>query len=1102
MLGRSRTTEQVLEKVTQFHEALLIEPGLRPMLRNLLNVAIRGLGVERAAVFLYHADDDELRGEVGTGQGSSHTVSTISVPLRLSGPIQQAFFGPREGLELDDELLIPIYSNPAPAEGSPFCWSNSGALCNLNPRVAGPERAARCPTCRHFGGVGVLVLQGFSPDPQTRQLLPVLARMVSLALRNAQMYDTALDHTARLSQHTRTLELVNRISGTLVGNLEFRQLLEALAWGLYRDMGFYRATITLNRGGVLEGVLTIKGGQLFWTEGYSRVQFKIQDSQDPFARAARERRPLVARQTLPPEARTCQMGFVPILTEDEVLGVLALDHGDGSAEITDEDLRYVQLMSHVAGVALKNAFAFEERERANRALSLERQKLHHALELLGDAVIVLEGPQGFANRKAQEILGLGQQVSLQTLPPALRPALEGKPLEYSAEGRTFSALGTRDGQLSVLILHEITAIRKAQRGLEAQSRFLGLLANITRQALESPDTAHLLSTLSARLTELFSAHQVYITFWDSSKQSSVPVWASGFSAQAYANYHTAPSQRSFTELALRLGRVLAVEDVRITEYADSQVTGAFPSAAVLVLPLIAKSRWLGAAILGYNQVRTFSQNQLTQAEQAAPLLALALLKTRLLEEIERRERRLKALLENNQDVVCVASARGVLQYVSPNVHKVFGFDPENHNRAEVSGLDFFHPDDRLEAQALLEQVVAQPNGTRASELRIVDAQGVVRHVDVWARNLLDDPDVAGVAFTLRDISERHRAQNALRESEARVRAILQALPDTLFVFGTDGVLLTFQGRRDRLLSAGQQLLGQHIRQIFPESVAEPVEAALRAVVASGEMHNVELGLEAEGGRQDYEVRLARIGDGQILAVLRDITEQKQLERMKRDFVSAVSHELRTPLMGILGFAELLIEDLKPNPVSLEFAQLIRESGLRLKNMVDNLLDTSRLEEGWFEVNRRRVDLSPTLREVAEAFLGVAQLDGISLEIELEPLPVLAADPDRIGQVVGNLLSNAFKFTPRGGRILMRGWAKPGWLMVEVRDSGPGIPEEQRERLFQRYGRTHTALERGMRGTGLGLYISKAIVEVHEGRIEIDSQPGQGACFRVCLPVRD
>jgi PAS domain S-box-containing protein len=1236
LFKRRDTTADTLEKLAGFHEALLSGLELKPMLRNLLTAATQSLGAERAAIFLYHAEEGDLRGEVGTGVGTNHTVSAISLSLAHEGPIQRAFFGPPEGLELPEEILLPVHSSSAPAEGKPFCWNKPESHCNLQPRIRSTQRAQRCPTCPHFGGVGVLSLEGMALDAETRQLLPVLARLVALALRNAQLYETALNHQNRLARNARVLEVVNTISRHLVRNLEQRQVLEALAWGLYRDLGYYRVTITLNRNGVLEGLLTVKEGQIFWTEGRSQLRFPIQDSSDPFARAARERRPLVvSEKELPPTARAQQMAFVPItaylpiLAEEEVLGVVAVDHGDSGQAVDSEELRYVQLLSYVAGAALKNAHTFEERDQASRALALERQKLTQALELMGDAVIVLEEYEGFANRKAREVLGLGERVALDNLPPELYPALEGQPVEYLQAGRTFSALGTREGRLWVLVLHEITAIRQAQQHLENQSRFLGHLAKVTRQALESPDSAHLLSTLANHLADLFAADQVYLTLWDPTHNKPLPVASHGFPSERYREVESESPRSTFTEAALRSGKVLVIEDTRQTPFADVSITRQFPSASAMVLPFIAQSRWLGAAILGYQQHRSFSDLEVAQAQQAAELIALALLKTRLLEELERRERRFKALLESSQDVVYVVSPEGFLRYVSPNAQAVLGYDPEGYLHAEVNGLSFFHPEDRPRAQTLFKELLVAPGTTRVAELRLLDAQQQVRQVELWGRNLTHDPAVGGVAITLRDISQRHQAElarqeserryrgifdhtedaiflievepdgtfrfegnnpahqrqtgiaqeaiagktphellppelaeqvsanyrralsegraisyeetlelpagrrtwltqlvpipnsegridliagisrdiserklaeAALRESEARNRAILQALPDLLFVMDAEGTILAYQGRRDQLLMEPEAFLGRRISEVLPPEVAERINSAITEVLTHGEMRSVEYRLNVQGEPLDFEARLAQSAERQVLAVVRDITQQKQLERMKQEFVSAVSHELRTPLVGILGFAELLEEEPDLNEESREFARLIRESGLRLKNMVDNLLDSNRLESGRFEVNRRRVNLTPVLRDVAAAFRGVAQLSGIALELHLAPLPSLPADPDRIGQVIGNLLSNAFKFTPKNGRVTLRAYTREDRLRIEVEDTGPGISPDEVGRLFQRYARTRTALERGVRGTGLGLYISKAIVEAHHGTIGVNSELGKGSCFYVELPI--
>jgi len=235
-----------------------------------------------------------------------------------------------------------------------------------------------------------------------------------------------------------------------------------------------------------------------------------------------------------------------------------------------------------------------------------------------------------------------------------------------------------------------------------------------------------------------------------------------------------------------------------------------------------------------------------------------------------------------------------------------------------------------------------------------------------------------------------------------------------------------------------------------------------------------------------------------LILFRDITLEREADRLKSEFIAAVSHELKTPLASILGFSELLIGH-DYSPFELQgFLENIHYSSLRLKDMVNNLLDTSHLEAGRFSIGKLLVNLQPVLAQIARSFAGVAKLSQVHFNTELEELPTIEADPERIGQVVGNLLSNAFKFCPRRGTIWLR--ARPhGGVLIEVEDTGPGIPLEEQGQLFRRYGRTKNAIARGIVGTGLGLYISRAIVEAHQGRIWVDSQEGRGARFSVWLP---
>ncbi|MCX7784060.1 MAG: HAMP domain-containing histidine kinase [Meiothermus sp.] len=334
------------------------------------------------------------------------------------------------------------------------------------------------------------------------------------------------------------------------------------------------------------------------------------------------------------------------------------------------------------------------------------------------------------------------------------------------------------------------------------------------------------------------------------------------------------------------------------------------------------------------------------------------------------------------------------------------------------------------------------------------------------------------------------------QREQRIRTILEAIPDDLMLVDLIGNIREYKAGKSAYHLPMDRFLGTTLGELFPKSVTLQLLSAIRVALDTEQAQVIELNLEG----RDFEARLVPMERDTALILFRDVTVERETERLKSEFIAAVSHELKTPLASILGFSELLLDD-SYGPTELkEFLENIQHSSLRLKDMVNNLLDTSRLEAGRFSISRQPVDLEVTLAQTARSFAGVAKLSQIRFVWEFDPLPIIEADPERIGQVVGNLLSNAFKFCPRQGTIWLR--ARPhGGVLLEVEDTGPGIPLEEQGQLFSRYGRTQSAISRGIVGTGLGLYISKAIIEAHQGRIWVESQEDRGAKFSVWLPLQ-
>jgi signal transduction histidine kinase len=248
--------------------------------------------------------------------------------------------------------------------------------------------------------------------------------------------------------------------------------------------------------------------------------------------------------------------------------------------------------------------------------------------------------------------------------------------------------------------------------------------------------------------------------------------------------------------------------------------------------------------------------------------------------------------------------------------------------------------------------------------------------------------------------------------------------------------------------------------------------------------------------QDRErlLRRAQIQNEQLL----------KLDRMKDEFIALVSHELRTPLTSIRGYLELLQDDVEAGTATPEqqrdFLQVIDRNSDRLQRLVEDLLLAAQVEVGTLQLARDTIDLGKLVAHCVEASAPLAAAREIDLGCSVDGAPVVTGDLRRLGQVVDNLLSNALKFTPVGGTVHVRAAQSDGTAIVEVADSGMGIPEEEQQAMFARFFRTERAQSGAIAGVGLGLSITKSIVEAHGGTITFTSAVGAGTTFVVELPA--
>ncbi len=352
------------------------------------------------------------------------------------------------------------------------------------------------------------------------------------------------------------------------------------------------------------------------------------------------------------------------------------------------------------------------------------------------------------------------------------------------------------------------------------------------------------------------------------------------------------------------------------------------------------------------------------------------------------------------------------------------------------------------------------------------------------------------------------------EGKEKVESILRCMTEGVLVVDTQGrvILLNQNARKMFNLPSEPDLFGSLMEiSRHPEMKRLMDEVQVR----DSARQNFAKEISLEDGRY-FRVSAGSLKDGEEhplghILVFHDVTELRRLETVRADFVANVSHELRTPLTAIRGYSETLLRAPPSDPRDAEqFLGIIHRHSERLGRLIDDLLALSDLESGKIQLAKENLQPGRLVEHVLEIFQDQAKKEGVTLSqtIGLDLLPIFG-DPDRLQQLLINLVDNAIKYTPSGGRVtvtasLVPRAEKSGSRMVElaVGDSGCGIPEKELPRLTERFYRVDKARSRELGGTGLGLAIVKHIVQAHGGFMKIESQLQKGTTVRVCLPVED
>jgi PAS domain S-box-containing protein len=493
------------------------------------------------------------------------------------------------------------------------------------------------------------------------------------------------------------------------------------------------------------------------------------------------------------------------------------------------------------------------------------------------------------------------------------------------------------------------------------------------------------------------------------------------------------------------------------------------------------------------------------------------------------------------DLLCVAGLDGYFKRLNPAWERALGFPV-----AELLArpfLDFVHPDDREATRAEVRRLSTGAD-TTAFDNRYRCKDGSYRWLSWAATPVLEQQLVYGAA---RDVTERKRAEEDLARERNLLRTLMDNLPDHVFVKGPDSRFVTANAATLRSLGAStlQEVVGKTDLDFLPRERAEQYRADERAVVATGQplTGREELLIDAAGQSRWLLTTKVPLWEGGaivgLVGISHDITGRKRMEeelrrakeaaesasRAKSEFLANMSHEVRTPMNGILGMTELALQT-ELGPEQREYLQMVKSSSESLLAVINDILDFSKIEAGKLQLESVAFGLRDGLSDTLRALALRAQQKGLELACHIAPdVPeAVLGDPGRLRQVLVNLVGNAVKFTEQGEvvvEVTTEGphaqppsrKEKPGeqeglassslgalaslhevLLHFEVRDTGIGIAPEKQRAIFEAFTQADLSTTRKYGGTGLGLAISSQLVRMMGGRIELESQPGQGSTF--------
>jgi signal transduction histidine kinase len=805
---------------------------------------------------------------------------------------------------------------------------------------------------------------------------------------------------------------------------------------------------------------------------------------------------------------------IPFRKDENVLGVLSVESDE---PLTEADLSLLQSVSYQAGMAIENArlYAAEQREREiartllqvagdlsgtlelDKVINLILERLRPVVPYETAAIGLLSGDAYYLAaaqnlERAQRLWGT--RLVPDTLPLVDRvvqdrcvivlPDTSTSEEWVMAEGveRIRSWLGVplvvKDQAIGLLMLnhpvpnfydeesgrlalafaqHAAVAIENARLYKEAKTKLREqtILYEMSTDVSSTLRAPPILRLLAERLVMALDVTGARIATVDDQLQTAT------FVAQHYVHPKRKADQKVSPDDTYKLDpypeTLRALKErrpllVTAQEESDEWRTRMTQEAgqAMLLLPLVARDRVIGFAELWESlEKREFNQAEVALAQALINQAAVAVDNARLFAETKSRLEELTLLY----DMAVVAAST---------------LDIDTTLRSVVKTLQFRVLEDAMVNVWLLDE--------QEQHLQLYAHAGQVAGMDFDSSQLLSQEICHQVLKKSEPVLIRDTHQDTRHAGYGSVCRSILCVP----------------------LAWGQRVIGVlGILSIRKDAFSDHDRRFLRTLAGS-------LAIAVENGRLFTKLKHSEEALTLRNQALKEANDRlKELDRLKSTFIASVSHELRTPLNSIIGFSEVLIDGLAGDltPLAQEYLDYIHSNGKHLLNLINDILDLSKLQTGRMSLELDPVDVLALAEEVQATLSPMVLEKGQTLEIEQDgTMPEIIADPFRLRQILFNLVGNAVKFTPEGGRITVQTYLRDSdTVCIDVADNGPGIPQEDQELIFEEFRQARTTGPQ-KEGTGLGLAISRRLVELHQGSLTVQSQPGVGATFTIQLPV--